>query len=254
MFQNFISLLIGGLSMLFVYLIFHGQSWWQFALLVVLWIALLAVAAINLKEDLEKKFVTLPLLIFTVLGLAGLALVVEWEVVRFVLILATGVLLSALFSKTSAWQTGLSHELKPLRRMVMMLWVFNLYALSVFIFAFGIFLDVMPLWLSSLALAVIYGLVSIEIWKLYFAIPGRRFALWSLVVGLIFWEIIYIFFLLPLGYFVSSLLIVWVWYLMHLLVRFHLGVQGIVWRKQVGFLIANVILFLIALLLFARWI
>ena len=138
--------------------------------------------------------------------------------------------------------------------MVMMLWVFNLYAFSVSVFALGIFLNPVPVWLSSLVLAVIYGFISVEIWKLYFAIPGRRFALWTLVIGLIFWEIIYIFSLLPLGYFISSLLIVWLWYMTHLLVRFHMGVQGIVWRKQIMFLIINLVLFFAVLLLFARWI
>jgi len=240
--------------MLFVYLIFQGQSWWQFALLLVVWITALIVVALNLKDELEKKFINLPLLISTVLGLAGLALVVEWQVVRYVLLFASGILLGALFSKAVAGQTGLSHELKPLRRMVMMLWVFNLYAFSVSVFALGIFLNPVPVWLSSLVLAVIYGFISVEIWKLYFAIPGRRFALWTLVISLIFWEIIYIFSLLPLGYFISSLLIVWLWYLTHLLVRFHMGVQGIVWRKQIMFLIINLVLFFAVLLLFARWI
>ncbi len=254
MVQNFVSLLVGGLSMLFVYLIFQGQSWWQFALLLVVWITALIVVALNLKDELEKKFINLPLLISTVLGLAGLALVVEWQVVRYVLLFASGILLGALFSKAVAGQTGLSHELKPLRRMVMMLWVFNLYAFSVSVFALGIFLNPVPVWLSSLVLAVIYGFISVEIWKLYFAIPGRRFALWTLVISLIFWEIIYIFSLLPLGYFISSLLIVWLWYLTHLLVRFHMGVQGIVWRKQIMFLIINLVLFFAVLLLFARWI
>src|SRR3989339_1097401 len=253
MVQNFVSLLVGGLSMLFVYLIFQGQSWWQFALLLAVWIAVLIMVAINLKDELEKKFINLPLLISTVLGLAGLALVVEWQVVRYVLLFASGILLGALFSKAVAGQTGLSHELKPLRRMVMMLWVFNLYAFSVSVFALGIFLNPVPVWLSSLVLAVIYGFISVEIWKLYFAIPGRRFALWTLVISLIFWEIIYIFSLLPLGYFISSLLIVWLWYLTHLLVRFHMGVQGIVWRKQIMFLIINLVLFFAVLLLFARW-
>jgi len=254
MVQNFVSLLVGGLSMLFVYLIFQGQSWWQFALLLAVWIAVLIMVAINLKDELEKKFINLPLLISTVLGLAGLALVVEWQVVRYVLLFASGILLGALFSKAVVGQTGLSHELKPLRRMVMMLWVFNLYAFSVSVFALGIFLNPVPMWLSSLVLAVIYGFISVEIWKLYFAIPGRRFALWTLVIGLIFWEIIYIFSLLPLGYFISSLLIVWLWYMTHLLVRFHMGVQGIVWRKQIMFLIINLVLFFAVLLLFARWI
>jgi len=240
--------------MLFVYLIFQGQSWWQFALLLAVWIAVLIMVAINLKDELEKKFINLPLLISTVLGLAGLALVVEWQVVRYVLLFASGILLGALFSKAVVGQTGLSHELKPLRRMVMMLWVFNLYAFSVSVFALGIFLNPVPMWLSSLVLAVIYGFISVEIWKLYFAIPGRRFALWTLVIGLIFWEIIYIFSLLPLGYFISSLLIVWLWYMTHLLVRFHMGVQGIVWRKQIMFLIINLVLFFAVLLLFARWI
>ena len=240
--------------MLFLYLIFQGQSWWQFALLLVVWITALIVVALNLKDELEKKFINLPLLISTVLGLAGLALVVEWQVVRYVLLFASGILLGALFSKAVAGQTGLSHELKPLRRMVMMLWVFNLYAFSVSVFALGIFLNPVPVWLSSLVLAVIYGFISVEIWKLYFAIPGRRFALWTLVISLIFWEIIYIFSLLPLGYFISSLLIVWLWYLTHLLVRFHMGVQGIVWRKQIMFLIINLVLFFAVLLLFARWI
>lgn len=253
MFQSFLSFVIGVVSAIAVYSLFHLTAWWQLVLAAVLWGGILVSADFYLKGELEKKFVNLPLLISTVVAFIGLSLVVEWPPVRWLVILSAGLILGLLFSRT-ALASGLSHELKPLRRMVVMLWVGDLYAFSAIVFALAVFLDYLPTWLLSLVLALVFGMVSVQVWYLYFATPVKSFFLWALIVGLMFWEIFFIFSLLPLGYFVSSALVVWLWYIVQLFIRFHLGAQGIVWRKQIAFLLTNLVLFFLALVFFVKWI
>lgn len=253
MWQSFLSIVIGLVSALAVYLFFSLTAWWQLILVAILWLGVLVATDLYLKGVLEKKFVNLSLLVSTVVGFVGLSLVVELPAVRWLIILSAGLILGLIFSRT-ALISGLSHELKPLRRMVVMLWVGNLYSFSTMVFALAIFLDSWPIWLLSLILAIVFGVISVQIWYLYFAVPVKGFLLWALVVGLIFWEIIFIFSLLPLGYFASSALVVWLWYIAQLFVRFHLSTQGIVWRKQIAFLLTNLVLFFVALIFFVKWI
>ena len=249
------SFFIGLVSAFILWLISFSPNWWLFVPAIVVWIGLLlSLYFYRYRIDMPhpwlsqarwKGMVGWQVILMSACALIALLVLLDWNWATYGLIALGGFIMFFLFGeaqKSSA--SELTHEIRPIRRILMMLWVFNLYAFSVSVFALGIFLNPVPVWLSSLVLAVIYGFISVEIWKLYFAIPGRRFALWTLVISLIFWEIIYIFSLLPLGYFISSLLIVWLWYMTHLLVRFHMGVQGIVWRKQIMFLIINLVLFL----------
>jgi hypothetical protein len=49
-------------------------------------------------------------------------------------------------------------------------------------------------------------------------------------------------------------LFTWVWYIINLLIRFNLTAQGIIWKKQLFFLISNFILYFLFLFFFVRWI
>jgi len=69
----------------------------------------------------------------------------------------------------------------------------------------------------------------------------------------IIFELVWLVARLPLGNLVSGFLLVWLWYLLWILLRFNLSAQGIVWRKQAKFLILNLFIFIIFLIFVARW-
>ncbi len=254
MLQKILSLLAGIISAAMMIVIMQANSWWMFLGVLLLWLGILVGITAYLNVELEKKFVNLPLVVLTIVGLTGLILVSEWNILRWFIVAATGAIMFFVFSHMEGGQTGLSYELKPVRRMVMMLWIFDLYALSVLVYAMDVFFQSAPFWFMSLLLSSIYGMVSIKIWRMYFVAQSHGFVLLAATVGLIVWEIVYVMRFLPLGYFLMGVLAVWVWYVMHLFIRFHLSQQGIVWKKQALFLIVNFILFLLALMFFVKWI
>lgn len=137
--------------------------------------------------------------------------------------------------------------------MKMMLWVFDAYALITTMFAFIIFFPPIPLWLLALVGAITLSGISFMIWRMYFALGMRHFVVWMAVVFIMIIELIWAFALLPFGYLVSGLLLTWIWYMLQLLIRFHLSPQGIVWRKQAGFLTVNAVLFILVMYV-ARWV
>ena len=58
----------------------------------------------------------------------------------------------------------------------------------------------------------------------------------------------------PIGYLVFGLFLVWFWYLLWLMARFHFSNEGIIWKKQIPFLILNLGLLLIFVVFIVQWI
>ncbi|MBI5729061.1 MAG: hypothetical protein HY983_02370 [Candidatus Magasanikbacteria bacterium] len=150
----------------------------------------------------------------------------------------------------------LSMFAKPERRWRFLMSVFALagfwsgaFALS----AFGV-ADTNFLRLSvGLTAAVVTVAVSWWWWREYGLSYGKNFWFSSGVLGLVIFEISYCVALWPLGYLVSGLVVVWLWYLLWLLLRFSQTAEGINWRRQRFFLSANALLFTLFLIFIARW-
>lgn len=144
-------------------------------------------------------------------------------------------------------------EFKTWRRLVMMVWVFNMYAWFTALFGLHLFYPELPL----IVLATVAGLFAAfgaeTIWSFYFKENMRKHALWMTVLGLIILESMWTIALLPLGYLALGLFLTWIWYLGQLFIRFHLSKGGIIWKKQRRFLAANVMLFS-SILYIVRWI
>jgi len=107
------------------------------------------------------------------------------------------------------------------------------------------------LWLvlASLISAVLAGW-----WFWEYGLPySKKFIISLLVIFILILEFFWVITLLPLGYLATGLLQVWVWYVIWLFVRFHLLPEGIVWRKQVSFIIFNLSLILLFLFFVVRW-
>jgi len=53
--------------------------------------------------------------------------------------------------------------------------------------------------------------------------------------------------LLPFGYATVGALLTWIWYILQLLVRFHFSERGVDWKKQIPFLVGNIVLMILFL-------
>lgn len=146
------------------------------------------------------------------------------------------------------------HQRKPWHRYLTMILTLDFFAFLSFLFALNIFSVPVPFWLGGLIASLLVGFITQEIWRLYFNWPREKFLLWSLLMAMLLWELVWVLQLLPLGYLAAGLFAVWPWYIAQLLVRFQLSPEGIVWRRQVTFLAGNFILYVGLLLFFVKWI
>lgn len=90
-------------------------------------------------------------------------------------------------------------------------------------------------------------------WWEYGITINKRFWIWLGAWFLATSELFWVLNLLPLGYLVSSLILIWCWYVLWLLVRFNLNADGILWKKQILFLGTNAFLFIIFLTFIVSW-
>jgi len=148
---------------------------------------------------------------------------------------------------------GLHIKEKPLRRMMMVLYVFNVYALLVGLFAAHVFFPFISFLFLAFFSAVYSAIASYFIWRLYYRVNKQEIFVWACIVGIIVYECMWVLKLLPFGYLVLGFLLAWLWYVIQLLIRFHLSMQDVVWKKQWRFLLINAILFFI-IMYFIRWI
>ena len=227
---------------------------WSFFLVWSCWVVLLGLAGWYFNARQNNFWQSLFLILANAAAVTIMLVILEDNFWRDILTAFAGLVIAFLFIQTARQASGLSYEEKPYRRICMMLWVFVVYAGLTLVYALVSFFPAVPLWLVGLAGSALAGAVSLVIWRMYFAVSWQSLFLWATMVGLAVWEIIWALHFLPFGYLVLSAMTVWVWYIMQLLVRFHLSPHGITWRKQFYFLLANLVLYVLLLWLFVRWI
>ena len=252
--QHFVSLLLGLFSAGCLWAMNLWPIWWVFFPVLVIWIGVSARVGVWYKKEKDGKLKSVSLIVSTILALTGLLALLEIDLLRYLIIVLGGFIMLMLFSRLDQHRTGLSYETKPWRRIMMMIWIFDLYVLFTMCFAINQFFPNSPFWLNSFFVSILAGVVSIIIWQMYFSLPVKRFSLWAVVMSFVVWEIIWVMGLLPLGYLVLGGLVAWAWYVIQLLVRFHLTKKGVEWKKQIVFLIINLILYTTVLWWFVRWI
>lgn len=230
------------------------EKLWFFSLVWLCWMALLGLAGWYFSAKQNNFWQNLLLIWANAAAVTIMLVILEDDFWRDVLIIFAGLAVAFLFIQTARQASGLSYEEKPYRRIRMMLWVFVVYAGLTLVYALVSFFPAVPLWLVGLLGSALASAVSLGIWRMYFAVSWRSLFLWATVIGLAVWEVIWALHFLPFGYLVLGALTVWVWYVMQLLVRFHLSSNDVIWRKQVYFLAANLVLYVLILWLFVRWI
>ncbi len=252
--------LAGAIDLVFgvFFLIFLGKvfaTWFLAVLVLVRLVAWVILISLSYYPAAIKRFWHLLSLVVFHLGATLLLLFIEWS---FSWILVAAVYL--IFPLVSFWllpsksQNFLSFVQKPYRRWRFWITAFGLYGIWTGIFA-SISLQILNLnyWWLLIFGAVFTAAISMWWWKEYAIETKEKFWWWVVAICLFMVEIAWVLYLWPLGYFVSALMIVWLWYDIWLMARFYLLPAGINWKKQVSFFVSNGLLLLIFLILIVKW-
>ena len=248
------AFLAGIISWLCLFLTQRFQTLLIFVIVMVVWLGFLNwfFYFVNRETAGYKKF--FPLLIFTAVAFTALTALTENSILLFHLEMMASLAIGFLFFIPRHQIKAKHYEQKPWRRMMMMLWVFDSFAIISVLFALAIFFPSIPFSVFAFLGAVIYGYSALSIWQMYFAEPPVRFLLWGMILAFVMLELIWVLFFLPLGYLVLGFISTWIWYLLQLFIRFHLTATGVEWKKQLRFITVNVVLMVGFLFLAARWI
>ncbi len=143
---------------------------------------------------------------------------------------------------------------KPYRRWRLLMSTFGLLGLWSGGYATAV-LQVFPFstWIFVLIATVISTLTALWWLQEYGSVVNNIFWMWVVAIFLIILELSTVLFLWPIGYFVSGFLLVWFWYIVWIMARFHMSTLGINWKKQIYFFVGNGIFILLFLLLIVRW-
>ncbi len=255
-FQYFISLLASLITAGIFVLILKFSSLPIFFALSFLWFSLLSFLYLSFKE--KRKDHTLLLTLSTALSMLLLFSIIDDLYLRWFFVGFVAILFGILFGVKENSDIPLEYTRQPFRRFAMMIWVFNAYALFSYLFALGVlFQSEWPVWLEIFLVpgaGIIAGFLAGEIWKMYVHFETKTFLFWRVVTALFISEVFWSLRLLPFGYLVSGIVLTWLWYVLQMLVRFHFQPSGIIWKKQVPFLIASALVFLFLAVFFVRWI
>jgi hypothetical protein len=251
--QQIIGILVGIITSVSLFLIPQFSKWWMLLLFFCFWLIFIFLAHWLLKKIVILRNY-LPLLsTATMFAFIGLIIFVEYDFVRWFIVVFGGIILGILFGWSVEKSGYTTHIEKSYRRMVMMLWVFDAYAILTSIFAISMFFEKVPFWILSIIGGAVLTGVSYMIWHMYFTMDLRSLVLWLSCIFILSVELMWVFSLLPLGYTVLGLFVAWVWYIVQLLFRFHFSRTGVIWKNQTIFLIINGVLMSLILYL-ARWI
>ncbi|MBT3418767.1 MAG: hypothetical protein HOC34_00200 [Candidatus Magasanikbacteria bacterium] len=225
-----------------------------YALFVCGWFLVMSLIYVWLIRFLRRGVYEFALSVSMMLGCLSLVSVVGSPGIRLFLVLFLGSCLFFLASFGLYRDQYAAYAQKPIRRAMMMMWVFVVFSSLCSVFAFTLFFPTWSFLLLSLSGAFVCSVVSFFIWQMYTSFSFRRFFLWLLVVAFIMIEIMWVMRLLPFGYLLLGFLATWVWYVMQLLLRFHFSPNGIMWKKQFSFLLTNGLFFIVFLIYLARWV
>lgn len=255
MFVTFLSAFFGAFTSLALFLIHRYQNWGMFSGVMVVWfIVVLAFQYFVLRVRPHKESIY-PITITSMVALVGLLSVIEEIELRYLIILVGGLIQGFLHASLLTQRETMTYTYKPFRRFIMMMWVFDAYALSTTFFALVALLpSTLLFFIMNVLTGLMFGGISLMIWRLYFHVEIKKFVLWMLLMVFIAIELTWIVHLLPFGYLASGFLVTWVWYVIQLLTRFHFSEKNIVWKDQISFLVTNAILYGLILFFFIRWV
>ncbi|OIO19944.1 MAG: hypothetical protein COY69_03560 [Candidatus Magasanikbacteria bacterium CG_4_10_14_0_8_um_filter_32_14] len=207
---------------------------------------------IAFRYNLDKSEIALNFM--TSWSFIVLVLLVENVWIRYVFIIFSMLVFFfiAYWSRPKTSQSVYVKE-KPLRRMMMMLYVFNTYAFLIGAYSFHIYFTNFSFVFISVVSSIYSAFAAYMIWSLYFKSEFKKLVVWSIIFATIIFELMWVMVYLPFGYLALGFLTVWIWYLLQLFVRFHLNKEDIIWKQQINFLLVNLILYILVLYII-RWV
>jgi hypothetical protein len=108
-------------------------------------------------------------------------------------------------------------------------------------------------WVWIITVAIIATFIAGWWWNEYGYVIDRKFWMRILLWFVVMVELLWVIQMLPLGYLVSGLVLIWIWYILWLLIRFSMSSEGVDWKKQAWFLGINSVLFICFLIFAAKW-
>ncbi|OGH59453.1 MAG: hypothetical protein A2725_01335 [Candidatus Magasanikbacteria bacterium RIFCSPHIGHO2_01_FULL_33_34] len=252
--KNIISITPAIFSSFFLFFITKYQSRLVFFILVPLWIFLIVFFEWRIRKINKKKQTLLPIILITIFSFLSLVSIVEWPFLKPFFTFLIGFVVLLLFQALFSEDSFLQIEQKPYRRIMVVIWSFDAFAIISTIFALSLFFPDIPFWLLAIFGGVVFSAISIMIWKMYFQLVRKQWLIWAFLIGFLMIELIWVMHFLPFGYLVSGFFLTWLWYILQLLTRFHFSPNGVIWKKQIWFLGINTIMFIILILFFVRWV
>jgi len=226
-----------------------------FFIVVLVWFALLVFGEGQLRRLKRSKQTILPILLATVLSYTSLISIVEWKFLNWPFILLLGISVFLLFQSIVTSEKGLfTIEQKPYRRIMVLIWTLNGYAMITTVFALGLFFPGIPFWILAVVGGILLGLISFMVWKMYSKLDFRKGLVWIFLMSFLIIELVWVMHLLPFGYLVSGFLVAWLWYILQLFMRFHFGPKGVIWKRQIWFIVSNAVLYSFLMIFFVRWV
>lgn len=251
--------LAAGLELVFgfVWLTFlpHLDMWWKVivwgAVHIVWWAILILLSFFSTGISRVKHVISFALFL---VGAISYIVFIDQQFTRQIVEALTIVIPALSLWLLPSTDQELSFALKPERRWRFFMVVLGLAGIWSGIIAgraFGVYFFNIG-WLV-IAGTLLTAVVSSWWWWEYGFLPSKRFYLSLTAVALVVLEVAWSVTVSPLGFFVGPLIIIWVWYVLWLLLRFHLSSEDIVWRKQWPFLLANTLGIILFVSLIVRW-
>ncbi|MCF6276303.1 MAG: hypothetical protein L3J07_00485 [Candidatus Magasanikbacteria bacterium] len=253
MIRKILPFFMGIWSSLSMYAIQVYPNVWFVLFVFIVWNTILIFVYKQIRKNIENSFHYSFLSITTFFASFSFISLMEVDSIRLFLVFFIGFVMFILTHAFTSKKVFSTVSQKSLRRVMVMIWVFNAYSFLALSFALSMFFPGLPFWAITIFIGLVFGGISTIVWYLYYPIHPKHLILWALIIVLLIIELVWVFHLLPFGFFVSAFFVSWIWYIIQLLVRFHLSAQGVLWNKQVVFLSVNGVLFLI-LLFITRWV
>ncbi len=252
--RTILSLFSGAVFALLLFWVTSGAAPW-FALIVLgVWVTVVTAALWRLSR-FHRPYTSIALIALLVMIATTLMITIIESHGFLVLVTIIGALMLGYLTMISfvPFEDDLI-RFKPVRRTLTMFLVFVVYAALTFGFSLSVFFPDIPFSFITIILGLCVSAITGYIWSLYDRSVWTQNRWWIIAFGMAVMELVWIMHLLPFGYFASGLLVSWIWYIAQLFGRFHFSSQGILWKKQQAFLIANVVLYVLVLAFFVRWV
>lgn len=236
-----VAIVLMSLATLAIFVTFFLYPANRMVIAVVALIAITIVCLLAQRLGVHRNF--WELFFFVEIGLVSLFSIVEWRstlyLVAFTGVAAAGLI--TLWSKLAASPAAFLRE-KPLRRVVVMLVAFGVFAFAAAGQAILTLFPAVSPFLAHTLVGILASYGAYIVWSLYYDGKTIEFLVPAAVIFCLAFEMSLVISLLSIGYLAAGFLISWLWYIAQLFIRFHFGRRDIVWRKQGWFLASNAVL------------